>query len=192
MKFESIQNNKKILLEGPQLITPNKFYDERGFFQEIWIKPLFNELIGSNISFVQENHSQSKKNVLRGLHYQIPPNDQGKLVRCISGKIFDVIVDIRKSSKNFLSWAGIILDDTLHKQLWIPSGFAHGFYTLSDTAEITYKMTSKWSKKDERSIKWDDPNLLIDWPLQKDSPFLSKKDNEAKTLDQILDNDLFI
>ena len=192
MKHEFILNNKNISLEGPLLITPDKFFDERGFFLETWKKPLFNELIGSNVSFVQENHSKSKKNVLRGLHYQLPPNDQGKLLRCISGKIFDVIVDIRKSSKNFLSWAGILLDDKLHKQLWIPSGFAHGFYTLSETAEITYKMTSIWSKKDERSIKWDDPNLLIDWPLQKNYPLLSKKDNEAKTLDRILDDDLFI
>ncbi len=192
MKHELIKNNKNIFLEGPILITPDKFFDERGFFLETWKEPLFNKLIGSNISFVQENHSKSKKNVLRGLHYQIPPSDQGKLVRCISGKIFDVIVDIRKSSKNFLSWAGIFLDDKTHKQVWIPSGFAHGFYTLSENAEITYKMTSLWSKEDERSIKWNDPNLLIEWPLKRNFPILSKKDNEAITLDKILDNDLFI
>ena len=191
MKHELILNNKNIFLEGPILITPEKFFDERGFFLEAWKDPLFNKIIGSNISFVQENHSKSKRNVLRGLHYQIPPSDQGKLVRCISGKIFDVIVDIRKSSKNFLSWAGIFLDDETHKQLWIPSGFAHGFYTLSENAEITYKMTSLWSKEDERSIKWNDQNLLIEWPLKRNLPLLSKKDNEAKTLDKIRDNDLF-
>ena len=191
MKHELILNNKNIFLEGPILITPEKFFDERGFFLEAWKEPLFNKIIGSNISFVQENHSKSKRNVLRGLHYQIPPSDQGKLVRCISGKIFDVIVDIRKSSKNFLSWAGIFLDDETHKQLWIPSGFAHGFYTLSENAEITYKMTSLWSKEDERSIKWNDQNLLIEWPLKRNLPLLSKKDNEAKTLDKIRDNDLF-
>ena len=133
----------------------------------------------------------SKKYVLRGLHYQLPPFDQGKLIRCISGEIFDVILDLRKSSPSFLTWAGVRLSSENKNQLWIPSGFAHGFLTLSQNAEIIYKVTSKWSRDHERSIIWNDPNLKINWPLNGTIPLLSDKDKKAQNIENLIDQDFF-
>ena len=165
MKVEYIKNNSNKILDGPFLLKPKIFNDDRGFFMESWNSVEFNNLVKEDIYFFQDNHSKSKQHVLRGLHYQIPPNDQGKLIKCVSGKIFDVIVDLRRNSKDFLSWAGIFLDSNNHEQIWIPSGFAHGFLTISNTAEIIYKTTNFWSKEHERSIIWNDPSLDIKWPL---------------------------
>ena len=130
---------------------------------------------------MQDNHSLSYKGVLRGMHYQRAPMEQGKLFRCIKGKIFDVLVDIRKDSQTNMKWIGLELDSNNHEILWVPKGFAHGFLTLTDEAEVQYKTTEYWSKEHEETIKWDDPKIAIKWPVKK-SPKLSKKDNIANNL----------
>jgi len=156
------------------LITPLVFHDERGFFFESWQKKVFAEA-GIHADFVQDNHSRSIKNVLRGLHYQIR-QPQGKLIRVITGEVFDVAVDLRRSSSTFGQWAGAILSSENFQMLWIPPGFAHGFLVLSDTAEFVYKATDFYAPQYERSIRWDDPQIQIDWPLQGQTPILSNKD----------------
>jgi len=156
------------------LIEPRVFSDERGFFFESFNQRAFNEAIGYEVIFVQDNHSRSLKNVLRGLHYQLPPKAQGKLVRVIQGEVFDVAVDIRKESATFGKWVGEILSADNKKHLWIPPGFAHGFLTLSDTAEFLYKTTDYYAPKLERCIRWDDPVLAVDWPDTQ--PMMSAKD----------------
>ena len=191
MLFEEIYSNKNKLIEGPLLITNKKFYDERGFFMESFNQKEFNNLVKFPLNFVQDNHSRSKENVLRGMHYQLPPYDQGKLVKCISGKIFDAIIDLRKSSNTFLNWAGIYLDDKLNKQLWIPSGFAHGFLSISKNVELLYKTTSYWNKDFERSLRWNDPSINLKWPIGKQEPFLAEKDKNAPLLKNISRNELF-
>ena len=160
-----------------KLIEPDVFEDERGFFYESYNQQKFNEAIGENITFVQDNHSKSSKGVLRGLHYQEPPFAQGKLVRVVAGEVFDVAVDIRKESPTFGQWVSEVISAENKKQLWIPEGFAHGFLTLSDQAEILYKTTNFYNKSSERSIRFDDIKLSIPWP-QIDY-FLSKKDQNA-------------
>ena len=127
------------------------------------------------MTFVQDNHSKSSKGVLRGLHYQLPPHAQGKLVRCVAGEVFDVAVDIRKSSPTFGKWVGVHLSGENKRQLWIPEGFAHGFVTLSDTAEFLYKTTNYYAPSSDRGIRWDDPDIGIKWPIEQ-SPILSEKD----------------
>ena len=182
MKFEQLKNREGFEVKGPFLITPQIFGDQRGFFYESWNKNIFDININSNVNFVQDNHSKSIKGVLRGLHYQTNPFPQGKLVRCISGSIFDVAIDLRKNSETFAMWIGVELSSENMKQLWIPEGFAHGFLTMSDFAEVLYKTTDYWSKDHEKSIKWDDKTLAINWPLNKlnrEFPILSKKDEEA-------------
>jgi dTDP-4-dehydrorhamnose 3,5-epimerase len=161
------------------LIEPQVFGDERGFFFESFSQNKFEEAIGRKINFVQDNHSKSVKGVLRGLHYQMPPKAQGKLVRVIEGEVFDVAVDIRKSSPTFGKWVGEILTGQNKKQLWIPEGFAHGFVTLSDTAEFLYKTTDYYSPIYERSIIWNDKAIGIEWQI-KEKPVLSNKDHMAK------------
>lgn len=146
------------------IIEPSVFGDERGFFFESFNQQKFEESVGEKVQFVQDNHSKSVKGVLRGLHYQLSPHAQGKLVRVIQGEVFDVAVDIRKSSSTYGQWVGEILTAENKKQLWIPAGFAHGFLTLSDTAEFLYKTTSFYNKDSERSIIWDDEQLNIVWP----------------------------
>jgi dTDP-4-dehydrorhamnose 3,5-epimerase len=162
------------------LIEPQVFGDARGFFFESFNQRQFNEDIGREVTFVQDNHSRSAKNVLRGLHYQII-HPQGKLVRVVLGEVFDVAVDIRKSSPSFGQWVGERLSGENKKQLWIPEGFAHGFVVLSDTAEFLYKTTEYWAPEFERSIIWDDPTISIQWPIQ-GNPALSTKDQLAKPL----------
>jgi len=157
------------------VIEPKIFGDERGFFFESYNRRAFKEATGLDIDFVQDNHSKSTQGVLRGLHYQLPPKAQGKLVRVVQGEVFDVAVDLRKSSPTFGRWVGNVLSAENKKQIWIPPCFAHGFLTLSDTAEFLYKTTDYYSPEHERCIRWDDPALAIDWRLD-GSPLVSAKD----------------
>ena len=197
MKIESF-TQEKIL--GPLIFTPNKFADERGYFFESWNKKQFLKFIEKSqettmkkkeINFVQDNQSLSSKNVLRGLHYQVTPYAQGKLVSCIDGEIFDVVVDLRKDSPSFARWAGLILSGINLKQLWIPEGFAHGFLSLKENTKVLYKTTNYWNKEAERSLKWNDPQINIKWPLFKSNPIVSKKDSLANSLNTIHKDDLF-
>lgn len=160
------------------IIEPKVFGDDRGFFFESYNKRQFAELIGQEVEFVQDNHSRSVKNVLRGLHYQIQ-HPQGKLVRVTQGTVLDIAVDIRKSSPTFGQHVTVELSAENKRVLWIPQGFAHGFVVLSDTAEFLYKTTDYWYPEHERCIRWDDPDLAIDWKLQS-SPALSNKDAQGK------------
>ena len=160
------------------LIEPKVFGDERGFFYESFNQAAFNEATGLNVTFVQDNHSKSVQNVLRGLHYQLPPKAQGKLVRVLVGEVFDVAVDIRKNSPTFGRWVGERLSAANKRQMWIPSGFAHGFVVLSESAEFLYKTTNYYAPECERSIFWNDPELRIEWPLIGE-PLLSAKDERA-------------
>ncbi|AFK67959.1 MULTISPECIES: dTDP-4-dehydrorhamnose 3,5-epimerase [Pseudomonas] len=166
-----------IPLDIPEVVlfTPKVFGDERGFFYESFNARVFNEVTGLQPDFVQDNHSRSVKGVLRGLHYQLAPHAQGKLVRVVQGEVFDVAVDIRRSSPTFGKWVGAVLSAENKNQLWIPPGFAHGFVTLSETAEFLYKTTDFYSPKCERCIAWDDPAVCIEWPIDF-TPSLSGKD----------------
>lgn len=169
------------------LFTPKVFGDERGFFYESFNARAFKEATGLEPEFVQDNHSRSVKGVLRGLHYQLNPDAQGKLVRVVQGEVFDVAVDIRRSSPTFGKWVGAVLSAQNNNQLWIPPGFAHGFITLSDTAEFLYKTTDFYSTQSERCIAWNDPDIGIEWPLDC-TPQLSGKDQLGVALK---DADLF-
>jgi dTDP-4-dehydrorhamnose 3,5-epimerase len=160
------------------LFTPKFFGDERGFFFESFSQTAFEEATGIKRTFIQDNHSKSQRGVLRGLHYQLDPMAQGKLVRVVQGEVFDVAVDIRRNSPTFGQWVGEILSAENRKQLWVPEGFAHGFVTLSDTAEFLYKTTNIYAPTYERSIVWNDPDLAIDWQF-KGEPLLSGKDQQA-------------
>ena len=165
------------------VIEPQVHGDHRGYFMETWRKSEM-ESLGIFEEFVQDNQSKSLQNTLRGLHYQLK-HPQGKLVRVLAGEIFDVVVDLRKSSTSFGHWIGEILSAENHKQLWLPAGFAHGFYVLSDSAEIAYKCTEYYDAEDDRSLLWNDPDLAIDWPLLNDQPLLSDKDRTASPLSTI-------
>jgi dTDP-4-dehydrorhamnose 3,5-epimerase len=163
------------------LIEPKVFGDARGFFFESFNQRSFNEATGTGYQFVQDNHSRSSKGVLRGLHYQIQ-QPQGKLVRVVQGAVFDVAVDIRRSSPTFGRWVGVELSGENHRQLWVPPGFAHGFVVLSDTAEFLYKTTDYYAPEHERCIAWDDATLAIDWRVD-GRPSLSVKDAHGKALE---------
>lgn len=156
------------------IIEPKVFGDERGFFFESFNQKAFNEATGLDVNFVQDNHSRSAKGVLRGLHYQLL-QPQGKLVRVVRGSIFDVVVDLRQTSKTFGQWLGVTLDSDSHCQLWVPPGFAHGFLVTSEQADVLYKTTDYYSPADERCIVWNDSRLTIEWPLN-GAPILSAKD----------------
>jgi len=162
------------------LLEPRVFGDERGFFFESFNQATFEAAIGRRVNFVQDNHSRSAKNVLRGLHYQIG-QPQGKLVRVVQGEVFDVAVDIRKSSPTFGKWVGEILSADNKRQMWVPEGFAHGFVVLSDTAEFLYKTTDYYAPEHERCIAWNDPAIAIQWP-HVGVPALSAKDQQGKAL----------
>lgn len=157
------------------IIEPTVFNDERGFFYESFNAREFAALGGIDVEFVQDNHTRSKKSVLRGLHYQVK-QPQGKLVRVVSGEVWDVAVDIRRNSATFGQWSGVSLSADNRRQVWIPPGFAHGFLVLSDAAEVLYKTTDYWAPEHERCIRWDDETLAIDWPLEGE-PVLSTKDS---------------
>ncbi len=162
------------------IIEPKVFGDERGFFYESFNRRKFADLVGRNVDFLQDNHSRSAKNVLRGLHYQIQ-QPQGKLVRVVQGTVFDVAVDIRCSSPTFGRHVAVELSDANKRMFWVPEGFAHGFVVMSDTAEFLYKTTDFWAPEFERSIAWNDPAIGIQWPIQGE-PSLSAKDQQGKAL----------
>jgi len=185
MDIKNLTSNKGNILDGVFIIEPKIFEDNRGFFYESWNQQLFNNTVGEEVNFQQDNHSLSNLGVLRGLHYQIEPKPQGKLVRCITGSVFDVAVDLRKSSPTFGEWASIVLDNVNKLMIWIPVGFAHGFLSLEDNSELLYKASELWSKDHDRSIRWDDENININWPLKDinfSEPRLSEKDATAPFL----------
>ena len=187
MQFEQLKSSQGATIEGPLLISPRAFGDERGWFFESWNQLRFDEAVGEAVVFSQDNHSRSVQGVLRGLHYQLAPEPQAKLVRASIGHIFDVAVDIRQSSATFGQWVGAHISAENKKQLWVPEGFAHGFLTLSAVAEVQYKARGFWNKACERSIRWDDTSMDIRWPLDQLSGAevsLSDKDAEAPTLNQ--------
>lgn len=173
-------NVVKTTIPDVVILEPNVFGDDRGFFYESFNQALFEEKVGRKVNFVQDNHSKSTKNVLRGLHYQIDQS-QGKLVHVVAGEVFDVAVDIRRSSPTFGKWVGEIISSDNKKQLWIPEGFAHGFLVLSETVEFLYKTTDYYAPEFERRIVWNDTDIGIKWPI-KGVPILSSKDLHAKTL----------
>ena len=193
MQAERLCTTAGVPLQGPLLLTPRVFGDDRGFFLESWNQRSFAAALEADgqrppEAFVQDNHSRSSRGVVRGLHYQLPPQPQGKLVRCVQGEIFDVAVDIRPGSPSFGQWVGARLSADNHQQLWVPIGFAHGFLTLSEQADVLYKATDFWSQPCERSLRWDDSDLAIDWPLADLAgvePQLSSKDAEAPCLAQL-------
>jgi dTDP-4-dehydrorhamnose 3,5-epimerase len=177
---------KVIATELPEVLVlePRVFGDERGFFMESYNRRAFDEAVGSPIAFVQDNHSRSSRGVLRGLHYQLPPHAQGKLVRVTAGRVFDVAVDVRRSSPHFGRWVGVELSAENHRQLWIPPGFAHGFLVLSDTVDFLYKTTAYYSPQFEAAIRWNDPAIAIVWPESIARPRLSDKDLAAPALSE--------
>ena len=194
MDFIKLQDKLGNIFDGPLLISPRIFSDSRGYFYETWNKSIFDEVVKNDINFVQDNQSFSTKNTIRGLHYQLNPEAQGKLVRATTGEIFDVIVDLRKNSNTFAKWIGVILNSIDKKQLWIPPGFAHGFLTLSYEAIVEYKVSALWNKDLDRTLLWDDSNIAIEWPFndKKNPPKLSNKDIEAPKLKTIIDRgDIF-
>ena len=191
MKIFKCKNNQKGYFEGPCIFEPEIHSDERGSFFESWNMRSFNKYINKEIYFVQDNQSISRKGVLRGMHYQLPPMEQGKLVRCTYGSVYDVIVDLRKNSSTYSLWSGTKLNSYLNNQLWVPPGFAHGFLSLEEGTIFEYKVTNYWSKNHEKSLYWQDPIVNISWPS--DSNFkISEKDKKAfsiKTLE--MNNFLF-
>lgn len=169
-------------IDGCLILEPQVFGDERGFFMESYNQKAFDDAVGCETRFVQDNHSRSSQAVLRGLHYQLPPHAQGKLVRVTQGSVFDVAVDIRKSSPTFGRWVGVELSDQNRRQLWLPPGIAHGFLVIGDSADFLYKATRYYAPEAERCIRWDDPAIGIVWPALGSSPKLSKKDGAAPLL----------
>ncbi|MDR0224970.1 MAG: dTDP-4-dehydrorhamnose 3,5-epimerase [Burkholderiaceae bacterium] len=177
-------NMISLAIADVKLIEPKVFGDARGFFLESFSQQAFNEATGTNHQFVQDNHSRSKKGVLRGLHYQLAPHAQGKLVRVVRGAVFDVAVDVRPGSPSFGQWVGAELSEDNHRQLWVPPGFAHGFVVLSDSADFLYKATSYYAPQFERGIAWNDPAIGIEWPQLDVELSLSDKDQKAPLLAQ--------
>ena len=169
-------------LPGVLILEPRVFGDERGFFFESFNQKAFDEAVGARVEFVQDNHSRSARGVLRGLHYQLPPHAQGKLVRVVRGSAFDVAVDIRRGSPTFGRWVGVTLDARDHKQMWIPPGFAHGFLALEDDTHFLYKTTDFYARECERSIVWSDPAIGIVWPDASRAPMVAAKDAAAPPL----------
>jgi len=169
-------------IEGLLILEPRVFGDERGFFLESYNQKAFDDALRHEVRFVQDNHSRSVKGVLRGLHYQLPPHAQGKLVRVTQGAVFDVAVDMRRSSPSFGRWVGVELTGQNHRQLWLPPGMAHGFLVTSDSADFLYKTTEYYAQPAERCVRWDDPALGIDWPALDRPPVLSAKDAAAPWL----------
>lgn len=171
-------------IDGPLILEPKVFGDERGFFMESWNATSFAE-IGLDATFVQDNHSRSQKGVLRGMHFQNPA-PQGKLVRVVRGAVFDAIVDLRRSSPTFGQWTGVMLSAENKRMFWVPEGFAHGFLTLEDDTDFLYKCTSAYLPQNEHSLAWNDPEVGIEWPLQGIEPKLSNKDAAAAPLSRVM------
>ncbi|HWV16997.1 MAG TPA: dTDP-4-dehydrorhamnose 3,5-epimerase [Rhodocyclaceae bacterium] len=172
-------------VEGVLVLEPKVFGDARGFFYESFNRQAFEAATGLSVDFVQDNHSKSARDVLRGLHFQLAPKAQGKLVRVTQGEVFDVAVDIRKDSPTYGQWFGEVLSAENKKQMWIPAGLAHGFLVLSDSAEFLYKTTDYYAPELERCLRWDDPSLNIAWPLAGRPPLVSAKDAEGLAFDQL-------
>jgi dTDP-4-dehydrorhamnose 3,5-epimerase len=198
MKAELLRSAASVVIDGPLLLTPSVLGDARGFFYESWNQRRFAQVLAAHgqtaPDFVQDNHSRSARGVLRGLHWQLPPHPQDKLVRCTLGAIFDVAIDIRRHSPSFGQWVGAQLSADNHQQLWIPAGFAHGFLTLSDQAEVLYKTSDFWSRDCERALRWNDPQVAISWPLAEicsEVPMLSTKDAAAPALAALQAEDLY-
>lgn len=164
-----------------KIIDPKVFGDERGFFFESWNAKVFNDAVGEDVEFIQDNHSRSARNVLRGIHFQLV-KPQGKLVRVVSGTVLDVAVDLRKSSPNFGKWVSVELSAENHRQLWIPGGFGHAFVVRSEVADFLYKTTNYWYPEHDRRVRWDDPTLAIEWGLNGIQPTLAAKDAEGPFL----------
>ena len=185
MQVEQLKSPQGQTIHGPLLITPRAFGDDRGWFFESWNQKSFDEAASEHVVFDQDNHSRSMRGVLRGLHYQLAPEPQAKLVRASLGAIFDVAVDIRMSSPSFGQWVGAFLSAENKQQFWVPEGFAHGFCVLSEVAEVQYKARGFWNKGCERAIRWNDPELAIHWPLDQlegAALILSEKDAAAPYL----------
>jgi dTDP-4-dehydrorhamnose 3,5-epimerase len=166
-------------IAGMLILEPRVFTDARGFFLESYNQKAFDDVLGRDVRFVQDNHSRSARGVLRGLHYQLPPHAQGKMVRVARGSVFDVAVDMRSSSPTFGRWVGVELSDHNHRQVWLPPGIAHGFLVTSDTADVLYKTTRYYAPEEQRCVRWNDPVLSIAWPELGLSPALSAKDVAA-------------
>ena len=164
------------------LLEPTRFGDDRGFFLEAWNDRVFRDEVDADVSFVQDNHSRSVRGVVRGLHYQLPPHAQGKLLRVVRGEVFDVAVDVRRRSPTFGRWVGAHLSERNLRQLWVPAGFAHGFMVVSDFADVLYKTTDYYAPESDRAVHWDDPAVGIDWPDLGVAPILSDKDRRAPNL----------
>ena len=169
-------------IEGVLILELKVFGDARGFFMESFNQKAFNHAVGHEVNFVQDNHSRSSKGVLRGLHYQLPPHAQGKLVRVTQGSVFDVAVDVRQGSATFGKWIGVELSDENHRQLWLPPGMAHGFLVTSESADFLYKTTDYYAPQAEASLMWADPALAIEWPTVGGPPQLAAKDAAAPML----------
>ena len=191
MKAEVLVAKSGLVIQGPLLLTPQVFSDGRGFFFESWNAQEFTSTLNSfgqaSAQFVQDNHSRSSRGVLRGLHFQKNPFAQSKLLRCVRGEIFDVVVDCRLNSATFGQSVAVNLSSENFLQLWVPAGFAHGFLTLSEDAEILYKTTGYWVRESERSLLWNDPRLSIPWPIDAE-PKLSEKDSLGLTLRELMEN----
>ncbi len=172
-------------IDGVLILEPKVFGDERGFFLESFNQQLFDDAVGAPVRFVQDNHSRSARGVLRGLHFQRAPHAQGKLVRVTQGSVFDVAVDIRRDSPTFGRWVGVELNGVSHRQLWIPGGLAHGFLVTSDSADFLYKTTDFYAPDCEGAVRWNDPALAIEWPLDGAEPTLSGKDAAAPLLAEL-------
>ncbi len=183
--------SRRLAIPDVLLLEPAVFGDERGFFLESYNRAAFLDATGIDVDFVQDNHSRSARGVLRGLHYQLPPKAQGKLVRVSSGSVFDVAVDVRRGSATFGRWVGECLSEANHRQMWIPAGFAHGFLVLSDAADFLYKTTDYYSPGHERVVAWDDPDLSIAWPLEGRVPTVSDRDRQAPRLRDVPTSGVF-
>ena len=175
----------KTAVDGVLVLEPRVFGDARGFFYESFNRQAFEAAVGASVDFVQDNHSRSARGVLRGLHFQLAPKAQGKLVRVTQGEVYDVAVDIRKDSPTYGKWHGEVLSADNKKQMWIPPGLAHGFLVLSESAEFLYKTSDYYAPELERCLRWDDPALAIAWPLDGQLPLLSAKDTQGLALDQL-------
>ena len=190
MKIDFLKDELSNCFSGPIIFTPEIFSDNRGYFFETWNKKKFNSLVNLEVEFVQDNESYSVEGTLRGLHYQLNPYCQGKLIRVIKGEIYDVIVDLRKESKTFSKWAGIKINSDIKNQLWIPNGFAHGFLTKSKEAIVGYRVTNFWAKDYERTLLWEDPQININWPVPEKNfiPKLSFKDHQGNLFKELFEN----
>ncbi len=189
MEYLIVNSSKGKKMKGPLIIKPQIFIDSRGYFFESWNHSEFNRTISREVNFVQDNHSKSKFGVVRGLHYQLKPKAQAKLVRCTKGEVYDVLVDIRKDSDTYGEWSSVILNEDNKLQLWIPEGFVHGFISLKDFSEVQYKTNEYWDKDHERTLFWKDKDIKINWPIANRNDnykvIINEKDSNAPTLQEI-------